>query len=155
MNVADDLMQEMKRIDDEIRQFAFHLFQRRGAFSGMELEDWLKAEQALLHPVAMSIEENDHEVILRADVPGFNEEDLKVHVGKHSLKICGKTEQHQKSQEGPAFSTQRSMRSIRTDVPLPTAVNADQTVFHVSDGVLTVTMPKLQHQAKQEAEKAA
>jgi len=155
LTMADDLMLEMKRIDDEIRQFAFHLFQNRGAFPGMALEDWLKAEQALLRPVAIDIDQTNKEVIVRADVPGFNESDLKVRIDKHCLRICGKTEQHRESHEGDATSSEKSMRKIRTEVELPDSVDGEHSSYQVTDGVLVVTMPKLHKKEKTGDKKAA
>lgn len=156
LTMADDLMQEMKRIDDEIRQFAFHLFQHRGAFPGMELEDWIKAEQALLRPVAIHVDQSGKDVIVHADVPGFSESDLKIRIDKHCLKIFGKTEQQRQSHEGDASSHEKSMRKIRTEVELLDAVDAEHSSYRITDGILVVTMPKLhQKEEKMPSKKAA
>jgi len=82
ISIPDSLTEEMRRIDEEIKQFAFHLFQRRGALPGTDFEDWLTAEALLLKPVAVNVEQDEDKVIVRADVPGFTQKDLKVHIEK-------------------------------------------------------------------------
>ena len=141
-SIPDDLTEEMRRIDEEIKQFAFHLFQRRGALPGTDFEDWLTAEALLLKPVAVNVEQDKDSVIVRADVPGFTQKDLKVHIEKDFVKICGKAKQTHKSNNEGMSTSEQSFRKIRTTVDLPANVNAKESSYAVKDGVLTLTLPK-------------
>ncbi|MEG9432842.1 Hsp20/alpha crystallin family protein [Terriglobus sp. ADX1] len=153
--MADDLMLEMKRIDDEIRQLAFHLFRDHGAFPGMELEDWIKAEKMLLRPVVVDLEQTDKEIIARADVPGFNESDLKVRVDRHCIRICGKTQQVQESRKERTVPCETSQRMIRAVVELPDSVDEENSSYRVTDGVLIVMMPKLEKENERASSRKA
>ncbi len=72
-------------------QRAFDLFERNGRIHGHDLEDWLVAEAELLTPVLLELSETDTELIVRADVPGFTEQDLEIIVEPERLFITGTT----------------------------------------------------------------
>lgn len=73
------LTEFFSEIDDvmkQIHQRAYQLFEFRGRTDGHDLEDWFKAEMELLKPVPLEVSEKDDVVYIRADVPGFKEEEL-------------------------------------------------------------------------------
>jgi len=140
LSLAGDFFAQMQKIDEEIAQTAFGLFEDRGWLPGFDLDDWLKAESSILEPLPISIEDAGDKLKVTAKVRGFPEKDLRVHVHHHSLlRICGRTEE---ARETPA-GTERSTRTIRQTVVLPAAVESKGAFFTVEEGTLTLMLPKV------------
>ena len=57
---------------------------------GNDREDWFLAESELLTPVKVHLSESGEQLTARAEVPGFNSQEIKVSVEPHRLSISGK-----------------------------------------------------------------
>lgn len=140
-----EVIAQMNAIEDELSRSAFNLFERRGSIPRSALEDWLGAEAALLKPVVVSIDEQNNEITVKADVPGFTPEQLKVSVEGKTLCICGKDEQSQKGSknknDGQESST--TTRRIHCKVALPSNVDPKKAAATLDKGVLTLKLPKV------------
>src|SRR6185437_13956994 len=128
---------QMQAIEDELSRAAFSLFERRGYKPGSALEDWLNAEASLLEPVPVSIDDKDNHLTVKAEVPGFSPEQLKVSVDGNMLSICGKDESKIAS-DGKETST--STRKICCKVALPSNVDNKRASATLDKGVLTLTL---------------
>lgn len=83
--------------------------------------------------------ETDKEMVIRADVPGFEPKDFDIHVSGNVLTI--RAEQKQESGQkkgGYAFSERRLQRSLT----LPASTNPDKIEAHYHNGVLELHLPK-------------
>jgi len=57
LNFAENLFADMQAIDEAIARSAYDLFEARGSQPGFALNDWLKAEGAMLEPLSVSVED--------------------------------------------------------------------------------------------------
>ena len=78
--VTDDVFDRMQKTYDTIARRAFEIFDSNGRWFGHELEDWLRAESEVLHPVHLEITENNENLAVRAEVPGFAAKELTIDV---------------------------------------------------------------------------
>ena len=91
------------------------------------------------------VSETDDAYVVKAELPGVHKDQVNIQLQDRELVISGEIpEQEQDGQNGGGrrhHSTRRSGRfELRTY--LPGEVNADAVTAQLSDGVLTVTVPK-------------
>jgi HSP20 family protein len=90
------------------------------------------------HSLGVNIREEDEAYILSALVPGLKSEDLNIQVLDDVVRIEGEYNQDENQylmQELPHGSFTRTLR-------LPVAIDADHVEAKISDGVLTLRLPK-------------
>jgi HSP20 family protein len=89
----------------------------------------------------VEIFEHDGELVVRAELPGLNKEDVKVELTDDGLTIHGeRRSEHEENGEG-YYRSEFSYGSFRRRVPLPEGANPDDATAKFHDGVLEVTMP--------------
>jgi len=96
---------------------------------------------------AVDILETEKNYVLEAELPGFSEKDVNVHVDKHVLKIssmCEVEKEVKEEKEGPNYLIrERSCTSFERSFALPEGIDEDNIEGEFKNGVLTVTIPKL------------
>lgn len=97
-----------------------------------------------LNSMSIDVEDRDGELIVTADLPGFEKEDLEVKLSDDLLKIEADREEREeeKGEEGEFIRQERRQRSMSRSVRLPEPVNEDEVDARYKNGVLTVTLPK-------------
>ena len=97
-----------------------------------------------MNRMSIDIEDHEGELIVTADLPGYEKEDLDVKLSEDLLKIEANREEHQeeKGDEGEYIRQERRQRSMSRSVRLPEPVNEDEVDARYKNGVLTVTLPK-------------
>jgi HSP20 family protein len=138
----EDIFRDMKESFDTIARRAYEIFESNGRQFGRDMEDWLRAEHEMLHPVHLEISETGEAVKVRAEVPGFTEKDLEISVEPRRLTIAGKREsKKEEKKEKTVYSEWRSDQLFRC-VELPADVEAEKVKATLKDGVLELLMPK-------------
>jgi HSP20 family protein len=87
------------------------------------------------------IDHDDH-VLVRAEIPGVNKDDLKVSISENVLTIKGDTQREEKKQTGDYFRHEIARTSFARSVTLPVAVDASKVTAALTDGILEVTVGK-------------
>lgn len=88
------------------------------------------------------------ELIIRADLPGLNKDEVKVDVSDNAVSIDGERQrQHEEERDG-VYRSERSYGRFHREIPLPEGVIADQAKATFKDGVLEITMPAPPEQAR-------
>jgi HSP20 family protein len=139
-----DLMEQFDKVYDSIAQRAFELFQHNGRWSGHELDDWLRAEAELLHPLHLEMMESDADVTVVAEVPGFSAKDLDIKVEPRRLTIAGRREV-KGEKNGRKIRSECCSDLILRSVNLPTDVDTAKVTATIKDGILLVDLPKAAH----------
>lgn len=138
------LFEDMEKVYREISQRAFQFFDERGRTFGKELEDWFKAESEFLRPIAIELTENETEYLLRAEVPGYTEKDIELHVEPNRVVMRGNVEsKREEKQEEATVYTEISNKNFFRQVNLLKEVDPNRTIANMKEGILTVTMPKV------------
>ena len=94
-------------------------------------------------PVLELAEKEDH-VIVRAEMPGLKREDIDVSVHGNVLTLSGEKKEEAEPREGACYCSERRYGSFRRDITLPAEVDADKVEATYKDGVLTLTLPKVE-----------
>lgn len=88
--------------------------------------------------------DRDDEVVVRAEVPGVKKEDLDISVTDNSVTINGSTSHEEKEEKGDYFRSEISRGSFSRVVSLPSDVDSDKAKAVFSDGILELSMPKVE-----------
>ncbi|MFD7973710.1 Hsp20/alpha crystallin family protein [Streptomyces clavifer] len=102
---------------------------------GTEPSDWAWSPLADLH-------ETDNAYVLEAELPGIEREDIEIEVSDRELRIAGKHKERER--EGVLRHSTRRTGHFECRAQLPTDLKAEEVTAALSDGVLTVTVPKAQ-----------
>ena len=110
--------------------------------SDVQEPELIETEAAFLPQVAI-IEKPDSVLIL-ADLPGMGKDDIDVSIVGDSLRIRGEEKQESRQKEEGYLSVERSYGSFVRTIPLPASVKPDRIEATFKDGVLSVTLPKVE-----------
>jgi HSP20 family protein len=96
---------------------------------------------------AIDVTDNDNEIIVKAEVPGCNAENIDISVHGNTLTISGEKKHEHEKKEKDYYYTERSYGSFRRQIALPSDVETEKIDAACKNGVLTLTLPK-QEKAK-------
>ena len=91
---------------------------------------------------AVDIFENEHELVVKADLPDVKAEDLDIRVENNILTIRGERKFEKKVDEKNYLRVERSYGSFARSFSLANTVNSEAIKADYKDGVLTLTIPK-------------
>lgn len=152
---SEEISNQFSEIYDVIARRAFDIFESRDRSPGHELEDWLRAESELLHPVPLNVTESNDEYIVRAEVPGFGSKEIRVIVEPFHVAISGKRETKEDEEDGKTICSESRADRIFRILDLPSVVDTSKVSTTLKDGVLIVDLPKAQNVEKVHAEPVA
>ena len=137
------IFEEMDRLMRRVEERAFDLFRERGGGDGFALSDWFRAEHELVKAMPIQVEETDKEVIVRAEVPGFEAKELTIRAESDSLSVFGKVEKKTESEKGAKqHYSEISSNEVYREILLPTHVNPEKATAHLEKGVLVIHLAK-------------
>ena len=139
---GDPFFRRMGEIHNTLARRAYELFDGRGRQDGHDLEDWLRAESELLSPTPVEISEAGDQVIVRADVPGFRDQDLELRVEPHRLIISGKREEIRDQKKQKILYSERRSDEVCRVIDLAEEIDSDKVKATLQDGTLEVTLLK-------------
>ena len=90
----------------------------------------------------MDIYENGDSLVLKAEVPGINPDDVEIRVEDNTLYLKGERKFEKEVKEQNYHRVERSYGTFTRTFSLPNSVDADKVSANYQDGVLTLTMPK-------------
>jgi HSP20 family protein len=91
---------------------------------------------------AMDLIETEDNYVLRADLPGVSEGDVKIELDDNVLTISGERKSaHKEAKEG-YYRVERAYGSFSRTLTLPEGVDADSISASFDRGVLEVRVPK-------------
>jgi HSP20 family protein len=91
---------------------------------------------------AIDIADQEHEYVVKAEVPGCRIEDIELSVSGNILTISGEKKQEQEVKEKGYYHVERSFGSFRRDLNLAGDVDIAKIDAECKNGVLTVRLPK-------------
>ncbi len=137
------IFDEMNRLIARIEERAFSMFEQRGEANGSAFDDWTRAESELVRTAQVNIDEKEHELLVRAEVPGFEANELSIQAEPEGLSIYGKSEKKKETREkGEPYYSEVSSNEIYRHVSLPSRVDADKVTASLNKGILEVKLPK-------------
>lgn len=91
---------------------------------------------------SVDIFEEGDEVVVKADIPGVQKDDIDITITENSLTISGERKQEKKVKEKDFHRVERSYGSFSRSFRLPENVNGAKAKATFNDGVLEVRLPK-------------
>jgi HSP20 family protein len=90
------------------------------------------------HTLGINVHEQDEAYVLSALVPGLKAEDLNIQILDDVIRIDGEY----KPDENEYLLNELPNGSFTRTLRLPTTIEADSVEAKITDGVLTLTLPK-------------
>jgi HSP20 family protein len=102
----------------------------------------LRAEvPAQLAPYAVDVHEDADHFYVTAELPGFTEKEIDVHLEDGVLSISAQRKEEKKNDRG-ALHVERRWTQFQRSFTLPTAINENTVKAQLEGGILTVTLDK-------------
>jgi HSP20 family protein len=96
----------------------------------------------------LDVIDRDMDVLVRAEVPGVDRDNLELSVTGNLFTIKGQTKREQKEEKGDYYRCEVSQGSFSRTVTLPAEVNEASAKAQLKDGVLEVMLPKMEKSKK-------
>ena len=93
---------------------------------------------------AMDIYQTDKDVVVKASLPGINPEEVDISITGDILTIKGEHKEEQEVKEADYFRKELSYGTFHRSMTLPVAVKAEKADATFENGVLTITLPKVE-----------
>jgi HSP20 family protein len=91
---------------------------------------------------SMDIVNREKEIVVRAQVPGFDKEDIDVSLTDRTLKISGESHHEEETEEGDLHRHEIRKGSFSRVVTLPEDVDGRKAKASFKDGMLELILPK-------------
>ena len=101
-------------------------------FGNRELASWAP-------PV--EVRERDGNLLVSAELPGLNKDEVKVEVTNEGLVIQGERKREREEERGGIHRSERSYGAFYRLIPLPEGANIEQAKAKFENGVLEVQVP--------------
>ena len=90
----------------------------------------------------VDIYETDENLVLKAELPGIDPNNVEIRVEDNSLYLKGERKFEKEVKEQNYHRVERSYGTFTRTFSLPSSISADKVVANYKDGILTLTMPK-------------
>jgi HSP20 family protein len=127
-------MRDVWSIQDEINRTFDNFFGRT------EREEWTESRWA----PAVDISENKDDLMVNVEVPGMKKEDIKVTLQDGILTVKGERKQEKEEKDKNFHRVERSYGSFCRSFTLPTTVQGDKIKANYKDGILMISLPKVE-----------
>ena len=91
---------------------------------------------------AIDVAEKDDAIVVRAEVPGCQPEDIDISVYGNTVTISGEKKEGKEEKEKGYYHLESSYGTFRREINLPTDVDETKIEAVCKNGVLSVTLPK-------------
>lgn len=116
---------------DEIEQF----FKRMG-------REFEESGLASVRDVSVDVSETDDDIVVVADLPGYETDDIDISASGRELTIRAERTTDEEASDDRYIRRERSRSSVHRSLTLPVEVVEEEASASYNNGVLTVTLPK-------------
>src|SRR6267378_825451 len=120
-------------LQDQVNRLFNDVLEREGEESSVTA--WAPAP-------AVDIYETEHELVVKADLPAVDPQDLDIRVENNILTIGGERKFEKKVNEENYLRVERAYGYLARSFTLANTVNSDAIKADYQNGVLTLTIPK-------------
>jgi HSP20 family protein len=94
--------------------------------------------------MAIDLVDREDEFVVTVDLPGFERDDVDIRVTDHTLRIEAEHEEVLDEEQERFIRHERHHESTERSVRLPGEVDKEAVAARMKNGVLTVTLPKIE-----------
>jgi len=98
----------------------------------------------MLTGVDVDVVDDGEDVVVVADLPGFEKDEISVQADDHRLRISAEQAEEKEEEEKDYYKRERTQRTLSRTVTLPVEVNVDESSASYDNGVLSVRLPKVE-----------
>lgn len=109
---------------------------------------WLPIRPLSIRMPSLDVFEEKDSVVVKAELPGMQKEDVEVSLSGENLTIKGEKKEDKEVKEDDYYRRERSYGSFLRTVALPCEVKSGEIKASFKDGVLEVRMPKTEEAKK-------
>jgi len=91
---------------------------------------------------AMDLVETKDDFVLRADLPGMRQEDVKIELEDNVLTVSGERKGEHEAREEGFYRLERAFGAFSRSLTLPKGINPETVNASFANGVLEVHIPK-------------
>jgi len=91
---------------------------------------------------SVDIFEEKGDMVIKAEIPGMNKEDVNVSITENTVTISGEKKQEEKVEKKDYYRVERNYGSFCRSFQLPENVDSDKAKASFKGGVLEVRLPK-------------
>ena len=91
---------------------------------------------------ALDLYEEKDDIVVKAELPGIDKDNIEVNITDHQLTIKGKKKKEEETKEENYYRAERSYGAFLRTLELPKDVHADKVKASFKNGVLEVRLPK-------------
>jgi HSP20 family protein len=84
----------------------------------------------------------EHELVIKAEIPGMGKDDIDITVENYTLTIRGEKKTEQTVKDDQFHRVERSYGTFTRSFALPPTVDASKVAADYKDGVLTIKLPQ-------------
>ena len=126
---------------DPIREFAAMQDRMNRLFGNVYLRDEDTAFRGAWTPAVDIFETENHDLVVRAELPGIGREDIEVSVENSTLVLKGEKKFDAEVKEESYRRIERSYGAFHRSFSLPNTVDTGKVSADFKNGVLTVKLP--------------
>ena len=134
-----------------LRMTPFSLFRRMTDEFDRALQPFLSEEEAsasIAWTPTVEISERDGKYRILAELPGLSPNDVRVEVEDDALVLQGERQVERDATEGGIRRSERQFGLFYRRIPLPEGADPEQAKAKFHDGILEITIPAPDRQAK-------
>ena len=91
---------------------------------------------------AMDLVETADDFVLRADLPGLTQDDVKIELEDSTLTVSGERKSERTDKHEGYYRVERAFGSFSRSLTLPKGIDADAVTASFDNGVLEIRVPK-------------
>lgn len=91
---------------------------------------------------AVDVSETNDEVIVKADIPGVNAEDIEINIVDNVLTIKGEKKREKEEKKENFYRVERYYGTFMRSIQLPSEIDIEKVKAQYKDGVLKIVLPK-------------
>jgi len=128
-----DPFRELAVMQDRLNRIFGDAYGRRLDDDVMTRGDWI--------PPVDIFENDKHEIVIRAEMPGLKRDDIELRVENNTLTLRGERKRENEVKDEQYHRVERAYGAFSRSFSLPSTVDAGNVSAEYKDGVLTVTLP--------------
>lgn len=94
--------------------------------------------------IPLDLWETDEAYMLQAFLPGVDADEIQVSIMDHQVTLRAEIKEDETITDGQYMIRERHYGPLAREIILPASVNSDEVQAEYEDGVLTLTMPKME-----------
>jgi HSP20 family protein len=126
-------LRELGSLQNEMNRLFNTVFDTPPGNGGSTMRRWMPA---------MDLVETEDHFVLRADLPGMSQEDIKIEFEDGTLTVSGERKAEHESKNEGYYRVERAFGTFSRSLTLPQGIDPEGVVASFDRGVLEVRVPK-------------